>query len=188
MSVASPFYKNWSNITYFKISGKFSFFTPQPLKTFVRVQGNRVEHDFNWNVFKRTGFSFRESFNDFYYYFYYLLSCVCVCITLSCVWVHNIKSCVILLFSEFPSKSKYFLEKIVDGIHLKLRCYILFRNISRNFWCTLWIQYLWWTRFLIRLELILGKILEKEIFLKRLIIWGNLSCLAGKKECSDKNF
>ena len=98
-------------MTYFKISGKFSLFT-QSLKMFVRARENRVEHDFNQNVFKRTSFSFRESFNDFYYYFYYLLSCVCVCIALSCVCVRNIKLCMVLLFSEFPSKSKHFLKKL----------------------------------------------------------------------------
>ena len=57
MFPASPFLMTGVISAYLRISAKFPLFTE--LLKIMRVCMNRVNHDFNWNVFKNTGFIFR---------------------------------------------------------------------------------------------------------------------------------
>ena len=64
------FLKNWSNISIlYKIREIFIYYTViESFRQSLRICMNPFDHDFNQNVFKRTGLIFREFFNYFQYF------------------------------------------------------------------------------------------------------------------------
>ena len=83
---------------------------------------------------------------------------------------------------------KYFPEKIVDGIHITLRCDILFWNIPRNLWCTIF-EFNIFDELNFRLDwdFMRENSRERKLF-QELDYMSKLVLLDRDKKCPDENF